>query len=139
MKAAIPPTIEKYKESPGGLFLKEYAKINEKMYRRYYRVRDSSFSEELSGKDMTFIEYDEWSQKAQKTCKDYIAVRDVVSKNSRLSSKQKYSKKQSLGEKFIADVKAIPCPDKPGKRKSRGDCYGVKIQVKISPKIFIKI
>ena len=29
-------------------------------------------------------------------------------------------KKKKLGEKFIADIKAIPYPDKPGKRKSKG-------------------
>ena len=43
-----------------------------------------------------------------------------ISKNLNLSSKQKYSKKQKLGENFIADIKAIPYPDKPGKRKSKG-------------------
>lgn len=117
-------SIEKYKESLNDPFLKEYAKINEKMYQRYYRVRDSSLSEELSGKDMTFMEYDEWSQKAQKIRRDYITNRDTVSKNPRLSSKQKYSKKQSLGEKFITDIKAIPYPNKPGKRKSKGIVMG---------------
>lgn len=113
-------TIEKYKESLNDPFLKEYAKINEKMYQRYYRVKDSSHDEELSGKDMTFSEYDLWSQTAQRLRKDYIATRDAISKNLNLSSKQKYSKKQSLGEKFIADIKAIPCPEKQGKRKSKG-------------------
>lgn len=110
----------KYKESLSDTFLKEYAKINEKMYQRYYRVKDASRNEELSGKDMTFSEYDEWSQKAQKIRKDYINNRDAISKNLNLSSKQKYSKKQSLGEKFIADIKAIPYPEKSGKRKSKG-------------------
>ena len=28
--------------------------------------------------------------------------------------------REELGEKFIADIKAIPYPDKPGKRKSKG-------------------
>ena len=113
-------SIEKYKESLNDPFLKEYSKINEKMYQRYYRVKDSWHEEELSGKDMTSAEYYEWSQKAQPLRKEYIDARDAISKNLNLSSKQKYSKKQKLGEKFIADIKAIPYPDKPGKRKSKG-------------------
>ena len=28
--------------------------------------------------------------------------------------------RDELGEKFIADINAIPYPDKPGKRKSKG-------------------
>lgn len=113
-------SVEKYKESLNDPFLKEYAKISEKMYQRYYRVKDSWYEEELSGKDMTFSEYDEWSQKSQDLRRDYIDARDAISKNPNLTSKQKYSKKQKLGEKFIADIKAIPYPDKPGKRKSKG-------------------
>ena len=113
-------SIEKYKESLNDPFLKEYSKITEKMYQRYYRVKDSWYEEELSGKDMTFGEYDEWSQKSQALRKKYTDARDAVSKNSNLSSKQKYSKKQKHGEKFIADIKAIPYPNKPGKRKSKG-------------------
>ena len=113
-------SIEKYKESLNDPFLKEYAKINEKMYQRYYRVKDSWHEEELSGKDMTFSEYDEWSEEAQDLRREYTDSRDAISKNHNLSSKQKYSKKQKLGEKFIADIKAIPYPDKPGKRKSKG-------------------
>ena len=113
-------SIEKYKESLNDPFLKEYSKINEKMYQRYYRVKDSWHEEELSGKDMTSAEYYEWSQKAQPLRKKYIDARDAISKNLNLSSKQKYSKKQKLGENFIADIKAIPYPDKPGKRKSKG-------------------
>ena len=69
---------------------------------------------------MTFSEYDEQSQEAQDLRRDYIDARDAISKNHNLSSKQKYIKKQKLGEKFIADIKAIPYPDKPGKRKSKG-------------------
>ena len=90
------------------------------MYQRYYRVNDVWSDQELSGKDMTFNEYFEWSQKAQDLRRDYIDARDAISKNHNLSSKQKYSKKQKLGEKFIADINAIPYPDKPGKRKSKG-------------------
>ena len=113
-------SIEKYKESLNDPFLKEYNKISEKMYQRYYRVKDSWYEEELSGKDMTFSEYDEWSQEAQDLRRNYIDARDAITKNPNLSSKQKYSKKQKLGEKFIADIKAIPYSDKPGKRKSKG-------------------
>ena len=113
-------SIEKYKESLNDPFLKEYAKINEKMYQRYYRVKDFWYEEELSGKDMTSEEYYEWSQEAQPLRREYIDARDAVSKNPNLTSKQKYSKKQKLGEKFIADINAIPYPDKPGKRKSKG-------------------
>lgn len=69
---------------------------------------------------MTFDEYFKWSQKAQDLRRDYIDARDAISKNPNRTSKQKYSKKQKLGEKFIADIKAIPYPDKPGKRKSKG-------------------
>lgn len=113
-------SIEKYKESLNDPFLKEYNKISEKMYQRYYRVKDSWHEEELSGKDMTFSEYDEWSEEAQDLRREYTDARDAISKNPNLTSKQKYSKKQKLGEKFIADIKAIPYPDKPGKRKSKG-------------------
>ena len=113
-------SIEKYKESLNDPFLKEYNKITVKMYQRYYRVNDVWSDQELSGKDMTFYEYFEWSQKAQDLRRDYIDARDAISKNHNLSSKQKYSKKQKLGEKFIADINAIPYPDKPGKRKSKG-------------------
>ena len=113
-------SIEKYKESLNDPFLKEYAKINEKMYQRYYRVKDFWYEEELSGKDMTSEEYYEWSQEAQPLRREYVDARDAISKNPNLTSKQKYSKKQKLGEKFIADIKAIPYPDKPGKRKSKG-------------------
>ena len=73
---------------------------------------------------MTFDEYFEWSQEAQDLRKEYVDTRDAISKNPNLSSKQKYSKKQKLGEKFIADIKAIPYPDKPGKRKSKGIIMG---------------
>ena len=69
---------------------------------------------------MTSEEYYKWSQEAQALRKEYTDVRDAISKNPNLSSKQKYSKKQKLGEKFIADINAIPYPDKPGKRKSKG-------------------
>ena len=117
-------SIEKYKESLNDPFLKEYNKISEKMYQRYYRVKDSWHEKELSGKDMTFSEYDEWSEEAQDLRRDYIDARDAISKNPNLTSKQKYSKKQKLGEKFIADIKAIPYPDKPGKRKSKGIIMG---------------
>ena len=113
-------SIEKYKESLNDPFLKEYNKITVKMYQRYYRVNDVWSDQELSGKDMTFDEYFEWSQKAQDLRRAYIADRDAITKNPNLPSKQKYSKKQKLGEKFIADIKAIPYPDKPGKRKSKG-------------------
>ena len=58
-------SIEKYKESLNDPFLKEYSKINETMYQRYYRVKDFWYEEELSGKDMTSEEYYEWSQEAQ--------------------------------------------------------------------------
>ena len=90
------------------------------MYQRYYRVNDVWSEQELSGKDMTFGEYDEWSQKSQALRKEYTDARDAISKNVNLSSKQKYSKKQKLGEQFIADINAIPYPEKPGKRKSKG-------------------
>ena len=113
-------SVEKYKESLNDPFLKEYSKITEKMYQRYYRVNDVWSDQELSGKDMTFDEYFEWSQKAQELRKKYVDTRDTISKNPNLTSKQKYSKKQKLGKKFIADIKAIPYPDKPGKRKSKG-------------------
>ena len=113
-------SIEKYKESLNDPFLKEYNKITVKMYQRYYRVNDVWSDQELSGKDMTFDEYFDWSQKAQDLRRDYIDDRDAISKNPNLTSKQKYSKKQKLGEKFIADIKAIPYPDKPGNRKSKG-------------------
>jgi len=113
-------SIEKYKESLNDPFLKEYNKISEKMYQRYYRVQDSWNEKELSGKDMTFSEYDEWSEEAQDLRREYTDARDAISKNPNLTSKQKYSKKQKLGEKFIADIKAIPYPDKPGNRKSKG-------------------
>ena len=113
-------SIEKYKESLNDPFLKEYNKITVKMYQRYYRVNDVWSDQELSGKDMTFDEYFEWSQEAQDLRRDYTDARDAISKNPNLTSKQKYSKKQKLGEKFIADIKNIPYPDKPGKRKSKG-------------------
>lgn len=113
-------SIEKYKESLNDPFLKEYNKITVKMYQRYYRVNDVWSDQELSGKDMTFDEYFEWSQQAQDLRRDYIDTRDAITKNPNLTSKQKYSKKQKLGEKFITDIKAIPYPDKPGKRKSKG-------------------
>lgn len=45
---------------------------------------------------------------------------EIIDDGGNLSSKQKYSKKQKLGEKFIADINAIPYPDKLGKRKSKG-------------------
>ena len=51
---------------------------------------------------------------------DVFRAKKNGAKLSNLTSKQKYSKKQKLGEKFIADIKAIPYPDKPGKRKSKG-------------------
>ena len=113
-------SIEKYKESLNDPFLKEYNKISEKMYQRYYRVNDVWSDQELSGKDMTFDEYYEWSQEAQDLRKEYVDTRDAISKNPNLTSKQKYSKKQKIGEKFIADIKVIPYPDKPGKRKFKG-------------------
>lgn len=113
-------SIEKYKESLNDPFLKEYNKISEKMYQRYYRVKDFWYEEELGGKDMTSEEYYEWSQEAQPLRREYVDARDAISKNPNLTSKQKYSKKKKLGEKFIADIKAIPYPDKPGKRKSKG-------------------
>ena len=113
-------SIEKYKESLNDPFLKEYNKITVKMYQRYYRVNDVWSDQELSGKDMTFDEYFEWSQKAQDLRRDYIDARDAITKNPNFTSKQKYSKKQKLGEKFMADIKAIPYPDKPSKRKSKG-------------------
>lgn len=111
---------EKYKESLNDPFLKEYAKISEKMYQRYYRVNDVWYDEELSGKDMTFDEYYDWSREAQELRREYVDARDAISKNSNLSSKQKFSRKKKLGEKFITDINAIPYPDKPGKRKSKG-------------------
>ena len=69
---------------------------------------------------MTSEEYYEWSQEAQPLRRADVDAREAISKNPNLTSKQKYSKKQKLGEKFIADIKAIPYPDKPGKRKSKG-------------------
>jgi hypothetical protein len=71
-------------------------KITVKMYQRYYRVNDIWSDQELSGKDMTFDEYFEWSQKAQDLRRDYIDARDAISKNLNLSSKQKYSKKKKM-------------------------------------------
>ena len=56
--------------------------------------------------------------------REYTIARDEISKNSNLSSKQKYSKKQKLGEKFITDINAIPYPDRPAKRKSKGIIMG---------------
>ena len=87
-------SIEKYKESLNDPFLKEYSKITEMMYQRYYRVKDSWYEEELSGKDMTFSEYDEWSEEAQDLRREYTDVRDAISKNPNLTSKQKYSKRE---------------------------------------------
>lgn len=111
---------EKYKESLNDPFLKEYSKISEKMYQRYYRVMDYSNEDELSGKDLTFFEYTEWNIQAQALRKKYIDKRDEITKNSNFHSRQKYSKKQKLGEKFIEDLNSIPYPEKPEKRKSKG-------------------
>ena len=92
----------------------------------------------MCGKDMTFDVHYEWSQEAQGLRKEYTDVRDAISKNLNLSSKQKYSKKQKFGEKFIADIKAIPYPDKTGKRKSKGLLWFNFFDIKSALKIFVK-
>ena len=104
------------------------------MYQRYYRVKDSWYEEELSGKDMTFSKCDEWSEETQDLRRDYIDARDAISKNPDLTSRQKYNKKKKLGEKFIADIKAVPYSNKPGKRKSKGIIMELIFHYKICSK-----
>jgi len=57
---------------------------------------------------LTFSEYDECSQEARDLRRDYTDARDAITKNSDLTSKQKYSKKQNPRQFYVGRDFSFP-------------------------------